>query len=101
MKTITRICSLVCAALFALPLFPSIKTAVAQTGVPAGYKKELNEVMFWENEDIANQDGTLTTDESIWIYNYCPSIIQTDATTRYAYYCYFSFTGFYGKVICD
>ena len=65
------------------------KTAVAEgySSVPQGYQKELNEAMFWEKEDTVNADGTLVPNEGIWIYNYCPTIMQVDDYTRYAYYC--------------
>ena len=67
------------------------RTAIAEDGgytsVPQGYQKELNEAMFWEKEDTVNPDGTLVPNEGIWIYNYCPTVMQVDPYTRYAYYC--------------
>lgn len=50
------------------------------------YKKETGNVMFWEKEDQV-LSNTIEPNIDIHIYNYCPTIIQTDATTRYAYYC--------------
>lgn len=52
----------------------------------AVYKREVGESMFWEKEDFVQKD-TVIPDLSINIYNYCPSIVQTDENTRYAYFC--------------
>lgn len=54
--------------------------------VPAGYTAEIGENMFWEKEDVI-VNGYVKQNPDIHIYNYAPSIMQTDENTCYAYYC--------------
>ena len=54
--------------------------------IPEGYTAEVGENMFWEPQDGV-KDGYVEPNTRINIYNYCPSIIQTDDTTRYVWYC--------------
>lgn len=54
--------------------------------IPEGYTAEVGENMFWEPQDRV-KEGYIEPNARINIYNYCPSIIQTDDTTRYVWYC--------------
>ncbi|MBQ5927201.1 MAG: hypothetical protein IIX01_04690 [Clostridia bacterium] len=54
--------------------------------IPEGFQKERGEVMFWEEGDVV-QDDTVVYNGNNRIYNYAPSILQINETTRYAYYC--------------
>lgn len=56
------------------------------TAPPAGYQKEIGEVMFWEDGDTV-EENTVVYNGNNRIYNYCPSILQVSDTVRYAYYC--------------
>ena len=62
----------------------------------AVYQRERGDVMFFEKEDLA-QDDTVIQDMSICIYNYCPSVMQVDENTRYVYYCSNKYTA--GKTL--
>lgn len=54
--------------------------------VPSGYTAEVGENMFWKKEDVVKKDY-VEQNPDVHIYNYAPSILQTNEYTRYAYYC--------------
>lgn len=84
-KRITKIFGMSLCLLFILPFASCNNETAENEQVPAGYYKEVDDVMIYEPDDtISGKNFAPNTD--VCIYNYAPTIID-DGDTRYMWYC--------------